>query len=52
MTDFEIFAPVARAILRDAACRLLAFDPELAAHLNELAADYAGPYTEQETTNG
>jgi hypothetical protein len=34
-------------ILRDAAGRLLAFDPELAAHLNDLAADYAGPYTEE-----
>jgi len=47
MTDFEILAPQARAILRDAAGRLLAFDPELAAHLNDLAADYAGPYTEE-----
>jgi hypothetical protein len=43
MTDLEILAPSARAILRDAAGRLLAFDPELAAHLNDLAADYAGP---------
>ena len=45
---FEILAPQARAILRDAAGRLLAFDPELAAHLNDLAADYAGPYTDPE----
>lgn len=34
-------------ILRDAAEQAAAFDPELAAHLNELAADYAGPYTEE-----
>jgi hypothetical protein len=52
MPDLEILAPIAKAILRDAARRVIAFDPELAAHLNELAADYAGPYTEQETTNG
>lgn len=36
------------AVLRDAAGRLLAFDPDLAAHLNDLAADYAGPYTDPE----
>jgi hypothetical protein len=47
MTDFEILAPQAQAILRGAAGQVLAFDPELAAHLNDLAADYAGPYTEE-----
>lgn len=35
-----------QAILRDAAGRVLAFDPELAATLSDLANDYAGPYTE------
>lgn len=38
-----------QAILRDAACRVLAFDAELAATLSDLAADYAGPYIEPDS---
>lgn len=38
-----------QAILRDAAGRVLAFDPDLAADLSDLANDYAGLYTPEET---
>ena len=46
MTDFNIFVPVVQAILRSAASQVLAFDPDLARDLADLAADYAGPYAE------
>lgn len=46
MTDYPILAAGVQAILRDAAGRVLAFDPDLAADLSDLANDYAGPYTE------
>ena len=46
MTEYPIFRPTVQAILRDAAGRVLAFDPDLAADLSDLANDYAGPYTE------
>lgn len=36
-----------KAILRDAAGKVLAFDPDLAVHLSDLASDYAGPYIEE-----
>jgi hypothetical protein len=48
MTDFEILAPQVRAILRDAAGKVLAFDPDLAADLSDMAADYAGPWKENQ----
>lgn len=44
MTDLR---SIGEGVLRDAADRAGTFDPELAAHLNDLAADYAGPYTEE-----
>lgn len=50
MTDFPILAPQVQAILRDAASRVLAFDPDLARDLADLAKDYAGPYVEQEVS--
>lgn len=50
MTDFEILVPQAKAMLRDTACRLLAFDPDLAATLNDMAAEYAGPYIEKDAS--
>jgi hypothetical protein len=46
------YAGFVRAVLRNAATQVLALDPDLARDLADLAADYAGPYTEQETTNG
>lgn len=49
MTTFEILAPQVQAILRDAAGRVLAFDPDLAADLSDMANDYAGPYAPEET---
>jgi hypothetical protein len=49
MTEFPILAPQVQAILRDAAGRVLAFDPDLARDLSDLANDYAGPYTPEET---
>lgn len=36
------------AVLLDAADRAGTFDPELEATLRDLAADYAGPYTDPE----
>jgi hypothetical protein len=36
-------------ILRDAADQAAIFDPDLAATLEEMASDYAGPWHEQET---
>jgi hypothetical protein len=47
MTDFNILAPAVQAILRSTASQVLAFDPDLARDLADLAADYAGPYTEE-----
>jgi hypothetical protein len=47
MTEFTIYQPAVRAILRSAASQVLAFDPDLARDLADLAADYAGPYTEE-----
>jgi hypothetical protein len=38
---------VGEDILTEAAEKAAVFDPDLAAHLNDLAADYAGPYTEE-----
>lgn len=49
MTDPHSRA-VVQTILRTAALQVEAMDPDLAADLSDLANDYAGPYTEQETT--
>lgn len=46
MTEYPIYQPAVQAILRDAAGRVLAFDPDLARDLSDLANDYAGPYME------
>jgi hypothetical protein len=49
VTEYPIYQPAVQVILRDAAGRLLAFDPDLARDLSDLANDYAGPYTPEET---
>lgn len=46
MTE-SAYAPFVQAVLRNAAGQVLAFDPDLARDLADLAADYAGPYTEE-----
>jgi hypothetical protein len=47
MTIYLNDQTVGEDILREAAEQVAVFDPELAVHLNDLAADYAGPYTEE-----
>lgn len=47
MTDHTL-APVVRAILNSAAAQVIGFDPELAADLADMAAEYAGPYIEKD----
>lgn len=45
MTDLR---SLGEDVLNDAADRAGTFDPELEATLRDLAADYAGPYTDPE----
>jgi len=47
MTDYPTLAPQVQAILRDAAGKVLAFDPDLARDLSDLASDYAGPWKDE-----
>lgn len=37
----------AKVILRDAAGKVLAFDPDLARDLSDMASDYAGPWKDE-----
>jgi hypothetical protein len=47
MTTLLNARTIGEDILREAAEQAAVFDPHLAATLNDLAADYAGPYTEE-----